>query len=87
MRLQKDDMGALGEKFDRRIVRLRKISNKQTGVSVFLDNHNEANVPGRIRKKEMKETCYSARQLQQQGFRKVHVDEIGRVHDPGPFPP
>ena len=68
MRLQIDDMGALREKDDRSIVRVRKISNERTRVLVFLDDHNEANVPGRIRKKSMKETKYSAKQLMEQGI-------------------
>ena len=84
MRLQIDDMGALGEGQDRRIVRVRKITNARDGVYVVLDGHNEANVPDRVRKRQMKEGRYSARQLQKQGFRKVRVDEIGRVLDPGP---
>ncbi len=87
MRLQIDDMGAFGEGADRRIARVRKISNKRTGVIVFMDDHNEANVPKRIEKKTIREQSYSANQLQKQRFRKIRVDEIGRVHDPGPFPP
>ena len=84
MRLQIDDMGALGEGADRRVVRVRKITNARAGVFIVLDDHNEANVPNRVGK-DMKENRYSVRQLQNQGFRKVRVDEIGRVHDPGPF--
>ena len=84
MRLHIDDMGAFGENHDRRIVRVRKITNARSGVRVFMDEHNEANVPDRVRKKDIKEKKYSARQLFQQGFRKVHVDEMGRVRDPGP---
>ena len=87
MRLQIDDMGALCKNDDRSIVRVRKISNSRTGVLIFLDNHNESNVPGRVRKKLMKERKYSAKKLMEQRFRKVHVDEIGCVHDPGPFLP
>ena len=80
MRLHIDDLGALGEGTERRIVRVRKAS----GRLVWLDDHNEADVAARISKKEMKENKYSARQLQRLGFRKVGVDEIGRVLDPGP---
>ena len=87
MRLKIDDMGVLGEGADRRIVRVRKITNARTGVFIILDDHNEANVPNRVGK-DMKENRYSANQLQKQSFRKVRVDAIGRVvHDPGPFPP
>ncbi len=97
MRLQIDDMGTLGQGVDRRIVRVRKITNNaQSGGLIVLDDHNEANVPDRIRqdasvRKEkdidtgMKEDVYSAAKLRRLNFRKVHVDEIGRVVDGGPF--
>ena len=84
MRLHIDDMGALGLGKDRRIVRVRKMSNSQNGALVWLDDHNETNVDARIRNKELQEKKYSSRQLRQLGFRKVGVDEIGRVRDPGP---
>ena len=84
MRLQINDMGALGMGTERRIVRVRKMWTSKSGVFVVLDDHNETNVDARVRKKEMKVNQYSARQLKQQGFRKVGVDEIGRVQDPGP---
>ncbi|MCY4579951.1 MAG: type II CRISPR RNA-guided endonuclease Cas9 [Chloroflexi bacterium] len=96
MRLQIDDMGALGEGTERRIVRVRKITNNaRQGGLVVLDDHNEANVPervtrdARIRKDSgidigMKEEVYPASKLRRFGFRKIHVDEIGRVRDPGP---
>lgn len=86
MRLQIDDMGALGRGPERRIVRVRKITNAKAGVLVVLDDHNEANVPARVGK-DIKANNYSARQLLKQGFRKVGVDEIGRVLDPGPPAP
>ena len=91
MRLHIDDMGALGEENDRRVVRVRKVS----GDHVWLDDHNEANVDARIRKarerrrqgrehEDIKGNKYSGRQLKNLGFRKIGVDEIGRVWDPGP---
>ena len=98
-RLQIDDIGALGEGIERRIVRVRKIANNaRQGGLVVLDDHNEANVPDRIKsdariRKEtgantgMKEDVYAAPKLRRLGFRKVHVDEMGRVRDPGPFKP
>ena len=86
MRLQIDDMGTLGEGGNHRIVRVRKITNAKTGAFVVLDGHNEANVPARVGK-DMKENRYSAKQLKEQGFRKVRVDELGRVRDRGPFKP
>ena len=84
-RLQIDDIGALGEGAERRIVRVRKITGARSGVFVVLDDHNEANVPNRVGK-DMRENRYSAKQLKERGFRKVYVDEIGRVRrDPGQF--
>ena len=53
---------------------------------MVLDGHNEANVPARVGK-DMKENRYSAKQLKEQGFRKVRVDELGRVRDRGAFKP
>ena len=86
MRIQIDDMGALGEGSEQRIVRVRKMSNSKSGALVWLDDHNEANVAARVGKREIRDMKYSARQLQQQDFRKVHVDEIGRVvHNPRPY--
>ena len=98
MRLQIDDMGALGLGADRRIVRVRKMDNNKSGPRIVLDDHNEANVADRIRqdaklRKEtktdggMKEEVFSAAKLRRLGFRKVSVDEIGRVRDRGPFKP
>ena len=83
MRLHIDDLGAFGEGVENRIVRVRKITNAKSGVFVILDDHNEANVADRVGK-DLRENRYSARQLQRLGFRKVGVDEIGRVLDPGP---
>lgn len=87
MRLHIDDMGALGEGHERRIVRVRKITNARDRVTVVLDDHFEANVAERISKKDdyLKESKFSARQLCSKGFRKVGVDEIGRVLDQGPW--
>ena len=86
LRLQIDDLAALGQGPDRRIVRVRKITNASSGAFVVLDEHKEANVADRVGK-DMRESRYSARQLKQQGFRKVGVNEIGRVRDPGPLKP
>ena len=87
MRIQIDDMGALGEGTEQSIVRVRKMSNSKSGALIWLDDHNEANVAARVGKREVRDMKYSARQLQQQGFRKIRVDEIGRVRDPGPYKP
>ncbi len=83
MRLHKDDMGALGSGPNLRIVRVRKVSSSG---AVFLDDHNEANVDARERNGEMarSKSKYSARRLREEGFRKIGVDEIGRIRDPGP---
>lgn len=94
MRLQIDDMGALGEGQHLRIVRVRYIDAGNRG-RVILDDHNEADVPNRIKRDKrirkktgadtgMKEEVFSARKLRRLGFRKIGVDEIGRVRDPGP---
>ena len=83
MRLQIDDMGALGEGEALRIVRVRQVTDGR----VILDDHREADVDGRERRKQMRRNSgHSASALQDQGFRKVGVDEIGRVIAPGPFP-
>ncbi|MDE2824357.1 MAG: type II CRISPR RNA-guided endonuclease Cas9 [Chloroflexota bacterium] len=86
MRLHKDDMGAFDNGKDRRIVRVRKISNDTAGPQIYMDAHNEANVDRRIKDPHdpMKARKYSAKQLREQDFRRVRVDEIGRVLDPGP---
>lgn len=83
MRIRIDDMGALGSGDDRRIVRVRKITNASNGVFVFLDDHNEADVANRVARREMRAGKYSARQLQSLGFRVVKVSAIGCVNDPG----
>ncbi len=81
MRIYKDDMGVLDEGTNQRFVRVRKFGDGY----VVLDDHNEADVDGRERRKEMKRNNgHSATRLRQQRFRKVSVDEIGRVRDPGP---
>ena len=69
-RLHINDIGALGEGTDRRIVRVRKMTAAKNRTLVFLDDHNEADVARRIGNKEMKERKYSARQLRRSGFRK-----------------
>ena len=70
-RLHTNDMVAIGEGEDRRIMRVRKMSAGRIG----LDDHNEAKAKPRE---------YRAKTLRDSGFRKVGVDEIGRVSDPGP---
>ena len=89
MHLHIDDMGAFGEGPERRIVRVRKITNAASGVFLILDIHNEANVAARVNSNDdpMKESRYSAKQLHERGFRKVGVDELGRVRDAGPVAP
>ncbi|MXX52947.1 MAG: type II CRISPR RNA-guided endonuclease Cas9 [Dehalococcoidia bacterium] len=89
IRLYKDDMGALGKGDDLRIVRVRKFGDGY----VVLDDHNEADVDGRERlntddpRKIKRNNGHSGIRLHEQDFRKIRVDEIGRVHDPGPFKP
>jgi len=77
-------MGALGEGDNRRIVQVRKFSEGR----IVLDHHLEADVDGRERRKEIiRNNGHSASRLRSEGFRKIHVDEIGRVRDPGPKSP
>ena len=83
MRLQIDDMGTFGEGANRHILRVRKITDSKIAAFVVLDDHNEANVAARVGN-DMRENRYSAQRLRRLGFRKVGVDEIGRVLDPGP---
>ena len=85
MRLRINDMGAFGEGDDRRIVRVRKID--RDNAYVVLDDHNEADVADRVRRREMQERRYYAQRLREWGFRKVGVDETGCVLDPGPLTP
>ena len=98
MRLQINDMGAIGEGRNSRIVRVRKMWSTKSSALVVLDDHNEANVDSRVREsrrqrreglnhEDIKENKYSALKLRQFGFRKVGVDEAGRVQDPGPREP
>ena len=72
MRIYKGDMGAVGEGENRRIVHIRHIVQ-----------------PGRLRvsdhQREAEQQSYGAEPLRKAGFRKVRVDEIGRVFDRGPF--
>ena len=85
-RIRQDDMAALGEGAANDIVRVRKITGGKS-PSIVLDPHYEANVAKRASDKSdpMKENKRSAAQLRANKFRKVGVDEIGRLHDPGPF--
>ena len=77
LRLQINDMGAIGEGLDRRIVRVRKINDRTHSLpTVVLDSHSDA--------QPAKEEEFSAPKLRRKGFRKISVDEIGRVRDPGP---
>jgi CRISPR-associated endonuclease Csn1 len=80
-RLHINDMCALGSGDHRKTFRIRKIDS--VGL-VHIDLHNEANVPERIRKNEIKDITRSANQLRKEGFRKIGVTEIGQVLDRGP---
>jgi CRISPR-associated endonuclease Csn1 len=86
-RLHINDMCALGTGSQRKIVRVCKIAVQVGKPFVYFAEHREANVDGRVRKGEIKYLTKSAKQLFEEGFRKVGVDEIGRVRDPGPRSP
>ncbi len=78
MRLHINDMIAIGEDEERRIMRVQKLSG-QTIVAV---DHTEAG-----KAHEMTPYRKSAGQVIQAGLRKVSVDVLGRVKDGGPFGP
>lgn len=84
MRLHIGDMGATGEGAERRILRVCKMSTESGKQYVYLAGHNEGNVDARVRAKELKYLKESCDGLRKKGFRKVGVDEIGRLTDPGP---
>lgn len=83
-RIQIDDLCAIYQNEERRIVRVCKLSTESGKEHVYLIDHNESNVDARVRDKELKYFKESASSLKKKGFRKVGVDEIGRVTDPGP---
>jgi CRISPR-associated endonuclease Csn1 len=83
MRLHIDDMVALNESGRRRILRVVKMS----GQTITLAEHFEG---GALKKRnEDKNDLFkylekSASSLRDMGLRKIGVDEIGRMTDPGP---
>ena len=85
MRLRKHDTVASGIGDGLLLFTVRKMDGAPKNL-LYLAPQNEANVDSRIRNKELREVKKSARQLQREGFRKVGVDEIGRLMDPGPRP-
>lgn len=84
MRLHIGDMAAIGEGAERRIVRVCKMSTESGKEYIYLADHNEGNVDARVRAKELKYFKESCEGLRKKRFRKVGVDEIGRLTDPGP---
>ncbi len=86
-RLQIDDICALHLGDERRIVRVCKMSTENNVEYIYLADHNEANIDARVRAKELKYLKESANGLSKKNFRKVGVDEIGRLTDPGPRKP
>jgi CRISPR-associated endonuclease Csn1 len=83
MRLHIDDMVAINDAGKRRILRVVKMS----GQTITLADHQEAgSLKARDADKDdsFKYLQKSANGLKQMGFRKIGVDEIGRVSDPGP---
>ncbi|MDA0791918.1 MAG: type II CRISPR RNA-guided endonuclease Cas9 [Proteobacteria bacterium] len=85
MRLHIDDVGAMGSGVERTLLRVCKLSGESGRELIYLAPHNEANVDARSRSKDdsFKYLVKSAEALRREGFRKVGVDEIGRVLDPG----
>lgn len=84
MRLHNGDIGAIGEGAERRILRVCKMSTESGKEYIYLADHNEGNVDARVRAKELKYLKESCDGLRKKNFRKVGVDEIGRLTDPGP---
>ncbi len=86
MRLHINDMIAIGEGEQRRILCVKTL----TGQTILAVDHNEA---GDLRKRERtkdkalqyKPFSKSAGQVLQVGLRKVHVSRTGRILDGGPF--
>jgi len=81
-RLFAGDMVAITENGDRQIYRIQILS----GQRMWLSPHNEANTDHRNRDRDdpFKLTQKSVNALRRLGFRKIHVDILGRVRDPGP---
>ena len=85
-RLHIDDMVAIGEGDTRRILRVVKMS----GQIITMADHFEG---GALKTRDadkndiFKYFAPSASKLKELGFRKVGVDEIGRLTDPGPRKP
>jgi len=76
------DMVAITENDDRHICRIQKLS----GQYVILSPHNEANADQRSKDDDdpFKLTQKSVNVLRSLYFRKIHVDILGRIRDPGP---
>lgn len=83
LRLHKDDMVAI-ERDDQTIICCVQKSDPANGA--FLVPHNEANADARNKDKAdpFKWFQMSASSLVKAQARRVHVDEMGRVRDPGP---
>lgn len=86
MRLFKNDLVAVGNGVERRILRVVKFSS---AGRIFLAEHNEG---GKLKSRNEDNTDpfkyynWTARHFQTNGVRKVSVDILGRVKDPGAKP-
>ena len=81
MRLCGDDVVAVGEGPNRQLLRVAYL---RADGAIALAPVYEANVDQRTRDKTFKYTFKKASSLQSAGARRVFVDPIGRVKDPGP---
>ena len=81
-RLFVGDMVAISENGNRHIYRIQQLS----GQRVWLSPHNEANAARRNKDRNdpFKLTQKSVNVLRNFSFRKIHVDILGRIRDPGP---
>ena len=90
MRLHINDMIAIGEGEERRILRVQTLT--PSGQRIEAVDHNEGgDLRARVRHADPEERCVplrvSASRMLQVGLRKVSVDVAGRVRDGGPFGP
>lgn len=82
-RLHVDDLVALGKEAERRIYRVVKLSGS---TATLAEHHEGGALKARDADKDdlFRYVSGSPSRLQKEGFRRLGVDELGRVSDPGP---
>lgn len=83
LRIFKRDMVAVGRNGETEVFYVQKLDPVN---GLFLAPHNEANADARNRNKEdpFRLLQLGAGPIVKAGLRRVHVDELGRIRDPGP---